>query len=258
MRGGGNSKLDREQDILKQVQDDINFPKNEPIHLLLHKFFAFTLAEVLITLGIIGIVAALTMPSLISNHKKKVYVNQLKKAVNTTTNGIRLILADSGVDNISDTPFYSLLSNALDNGDLSDLNTMAKRYFNLGQDISYVPSRSRDYAIISAGSHDSVRGNQPSEKSILFPTADGSEILIAKNSYQLIVFIDVNSYDRYPNKIGLDFFAFYIKDNGSVELGWPSYDEQLCLEGVAYASTLHIPAGCYSSVVANNWEITYY
>lgn len=31
----------------------------------------FTLAEVLITLGIIGVVAALTMPSLIENHRKK-------------------------------------------------------------------------------------------------------------------------------------------------------------------------------------------
>ncbi len=33
---------------------------------------AFTLAEVLITLGIIGVVAALTLPSLITNYKVKV------------------------------------------------------------------------------------------------------------------------------------------------------------------------------------------
>ena len=39
----------------------------------------FTLAEVLITLGIIGVVAALTMPMLIQNYKNRVYVNQLKK-----------------------------------------------------------------------------------------------------------------------------------------------------------------------------------
>lgn len=30
----------------------------------------FTLAEVLVTLGIIGVVAALTMPALIANYKK--------------------------------------------------------------------------------------------------------------------------------------------------------------------------------------------
>ena len=40
---------------------------------------AFTLAEVLITLGIIGIVAAMTMPSLIYNHNKKVVEARLQK-----------------------------------------------------------------------------------------------------------------------------------------------------------------------------------
>jgi len=40
---------------------------------------AFTLAEVLITLAIIGIVAALTIPALISKHKKTVAVQRLKK-----------------------------------------------------------------------------------------------------------------------------------------------------------------------------------
>ena len=39
----------------------------------------FTLAEVLITLGIIGIVAALTIPALVSNYRKRVVVERLKK-----------------------------------------------------------------------------------------------------------------------------------------------------------------------------------
>ena len=51
---------------------------------------AFTLAEVLITLGIIGVVAALTMPALISNYKKTVYVNQLKKSVSVIENGWKM------------------------------------------------------------------------------------------------------------------------------------------------------------------------
>jgi prepilin-type N-terminal cleavage/methylation domain-containing protein len=40
---------------------------------------AFTLAEVLITLGIIGVVAALTMPSLVANYQEKATVTRLKK-----------------------------------------------------------------------------------------------------------------------------------------------------------------------------------
>ena len=39
----------------------------------------FTLAEVLITLGIIGVVAALTMPTVLSNYRKSQVVNGLKK-----------------------------------------------------------------------------------------------------------------------------------------------------------------------------------
>ena len=39
----------------------------------------FTLAEVLITLGIIGIVAAMTMPALIANHQKQVAATAVKK-----------------------------------------------------------------------------------------------------------------------------------------------------------------------------------
>ena len=46
---------------------------------------AFTLAEVLITLGIIGVVAAMTMPSLITNYRVKETVSKLKK-VNTIFN----------------------------------------------------------------------------------------------------------------------------------------------------------------------------
>lgn len=39
----------------------------------------FTLAEVLITLGIIGVVVAMTMPVLLSKYREKVYLTQLKK-----------------------------------------------------------------------------------------------------------------------------------------------------------------------------------
>ena len=42
---------------------------------------AFTLAEVLITLGIIGVVAAMTMPSLMQNYKRQQATARIKKFV---------------------------------------------------------------------------------------------------------------------------------------------------------------------------------
>lgn len=46
----------------------------------------FTLAEILITLGIIGVVAAMTMPVLITNHKKNVTLTRLKRSYNILSN----------------------------------------------------------------------------------------------------------------------------------------------------------------------------
>lgn len=51
---------------------------------------AFTLAEVLITLGIIGIVAAMTIPTLISGITGQRYRSQLKKTISTLNQAVRL------------------------------------------------------------------------------------------------------------------------------------------------------------------------
>ena len=57
---------------------------------------AFTLAEVLITLGIIGIVAAMTLPTVITNVQKKVVENQLKVFNTTINNAFRMAQAEHG------------------------------------------------------------------------------------------------------------------------------------------------------------------
>lgn len=45
------------------------------------KHKAFTLAETLITIGIIGVVAAMTIPILIKNYKAQVTATKLKKHI---------------------------------------------------------------------------------------------------------------------------------------------------------------------------------
>lgn len=56
----------------------------------------FTLAEVLITLGIIGVVAAMTLPTLIENHQKKEVVSRLQKFYTNINQAIRLSEVDNG------------------------------------------------------------------------------------------------------------------------------------------------------------------
>ena len=59
----------------------------------MRKFNAFTLAEVLITLGIIGVVAAMTMPTLINQTNGAQYKAAYKKALSAIAQGVTLNVA---------------------------------------------------------------------------------------------------------------------------------------------------------------------
>lgn len=58
----------------------------------------FTLSEVLITLGIIGVVAALTMPNVVTHYQKKVTANKLKKTYSILNQALQKSLIDNGGD----------------------------------------------------------------------------------------------------------------------------------------------------------------
>ena len=60
------------------------------------KKFAFTLAEVLITLGIIGIVVALTMPILVEHHQKQVIETKLKSFYSIMNEAIQMSAIEEG------------------------------------------------------------------------------------------------------------------------------------------------------------------
>ena len=58
---------------------------------------AFTLSEVLITLGIVGVVAALTIPALLANYRKKVLASRLKKSYSVIQNTINTVNTENGL-----------------------------------------------------------------------------------------------------------------------------------------------------------------
>ena len=60
------------------------------------KLNGFTLAEVLITLGVIGVVSALTMPALIKKYQQHVTVTQLKKAYTELNQAVKFAEAEYG------------------------------------------------------------------------------------------------------------------------------------------------------------------
>lgn len=56
----------------------------------------FTLAETLITLGIIGVVAAMTLPTLIQQHNNKVVETRLMKFYSSINQAIKMAEVDYG------------------------------------------------------------------------------------------------------------------------------------------------------------------
>ena len=63
---------------------------------LLSRLAAFTLAEVLVTLGIIGVVAAMTLPTLIESHNRQVVETRLEKFYSTINQAIVRAEVDFG------------------------------------------------------------------------------------------------------------------------------------------------------------------
>lgn len=76
---------------------------------LCKKIGAFTLSEVLITLGIIGVIAAITVPNLIQKQREATTVSQLKKVYSTLSSAYALAVEENG------TP---------DNWELGDMNNI--------------------------------------------------------------------------------------------------------------------------------------
>ena len=80
---------------------DGNQSLSMPVNLIRHLWqqksrkTAFTMAEVLITLGIIGIIAAMTLPSLIGKYQKNVTVTRLQKTYSVLSQAINFAIKDN-------------------------------------------------------------------------------------------------------------------------------------------------------------------
>ena len=143
----------------------------------------FTLAEVLITLGLIGIVASLTLPSLNTSVQKQKVGPSLSKAINTLENANKLALAENDARYLS-----SVWSSGY--GDI--LSKYVSGAFSGGV---YKSNDGIVYIIGGSGS-----------------TETASNYV---GSYQ-IVDIDINGADKIPNIFGKDRFRVYVDMNGSV------------------------------------------
>ena len=170
----------------------------------------FTLAEVLITLGIIGVIAAMTMPLIIQNIRGKILHTQLKKAYSTISQATQQLINDTQqIPNPQNYP----------NPEIDFLQPLAK-YFNGGIYCSKTECSELFDKIIT------TYKNYP--KNTLFSGTGSIENclddgFITTNDSMLIAFdrgtcksdrflftIDVNGDNKAPNALGHDFFVFEV------------------------------------------------
>lgn len=179
----------------------------------------FTLAEVLITLGIIGVVAAMTMPSLIEKHKEKVITSKLKKMYSTLSNAYIMHTFNTQIEFSDILPwskegaetafqiFKPYLSIAKDCGVNGKGCFYAKNYkWGDGSNVSAIYGTDSRYykVLLSDGSSIAFRGVGDN------PSA----------GYLFVIFYDING-EQGPNRWGRDLFEFALraKDNKIIALG---------------------------------------
>lgn len=187
---------------------------------------AFTLAEVLITLGIIGVIAALTIPTLLQDVQTQSTVSAVKKAYFVLSQAYASAVKDNGTIDTWTLSAYP------DPVGAETILSMLAPYLNItkncGRNPGCFPSQSYKY-ISNTGSdaEDSKLGQAKAQ------LADGSLIAIYSygsgncdnNGYtaslQSIcgeIYVDINGF-KSPNTWGIDYFSFYITKNGIVPIG---------------------------------------
>lgn len=217
------------------------------------KKFGFTLAEVLITLGIIGVVSALTLPTLLNDTQGAQVGPRLGKAVAMFEQANMTMLNDLSVDRLSDTgltnntnDYVNSLSNYLRITRISNSNkyNLARNDDTVFQDITEIGTfNSGDQWMVKDGTVYSIN-----IRSIINRGA--------------LVYIDINGRTG-PNLIGTDVFAFYLLNDGSLDPfgGAESANRHGNVgDWQTYCATNSTPRdyyACAASIFENNMKVVY-
>lgn len=174
---------------------------------------AFTLAEVLTTLMVIGIVAALTIPNLMNSYKKNVYTVSLKKMYSVLISAMKMVPTEVGCDvgNLECASFFPKTSSDAKN--LTFFNAIAKQ--------------------LNPAEIKPEGGGACKEHFPCVVLKDGSNVTLQQSNTPIIgspgtyeaatpyFYVDING-EKGPNQPGRDIFVFLIatETKNGVEAGF--------------------------------------
>ena len=218
--------------------------------------FAFTLSEVLVTLGIIGVVSAMTVPTLMQNYQRKSYVTQLHKVYNEFSQAVMQYVNDKNALNIKEAGLVS--DDAID--------FWIKNYFRVVQDCG------TDYSPCFADKYSSLNGTNlgafADNDYLHYVLSNGSSVGIKARGTCILFEVDVNG-QQGPNILGRDLFAVKIYPDGQLDDANPSVNvysevhptpeerEEVFTKYCSVGINENHSWGCFGKILNDNWEMTY-
>ncbi len=207
-----------------KFKNNVKFGGGNPLKLLSLAFgrfnfsaAGFTLAEVLITLGIIGVVAAITMPNLMSHLTKQKLKSQFFKAYAELNRAARAFYA------YEDIPFKDY-QDTLYSGTWNSTASLHKfmSYYKGATDSNLTPSVfDRNNNIINLNLAGLTTGQYPCDQSVIYTDMVGRlyslDDMAAVYGFDFgpKICIDTNGIDK-PNRWGYDRFVFVFTETNAV------------------------------------------
>ena len=229
------------------------------ISLSLKKKVAFTLAEVLITLGIIGIVAAMTIPSMISNFQKREIETRLKEDYSIFSQVNKMMIENDVAFNMT----------AID-GSIRELRNWLDKYAFPYMKVARVCNQptvgcwsgpatylnGRIFGCSAGGCGDSwvsfVMNNGTKVATDIGNNAQLRDEMGVDSEADscLKMYVDVNG-DKKPNKFGVDIFLMTFTEDGFMPAGYTKTPEELARN----CSPTSSGTWCMTHVKNSNWTI---
>lgn len=221
----------------------------------------FTLSEVLITLGIVGVVAVLTIPAVMKNYKNRLYTAQLRKVYAQVSDAAQAIMNDEHCPNFYETTAGSATSCSNANKGECEKGSgyFLNKYF---KTVKKNCNKNLKSLCVSVGNNgkpdamDSYKDLNGTNAGVLagdycVQTTNGAAICATYANGVTSLNIDVNGPSS-PNVTGRDVFWVDILPSGLVvdhRTNGVKPDKTKCGIGSS--------AGCLTSVIEAGWKMEY-
>ncbi len=205
-------------------------------------FKGFTLAEVLITLTIIGVISAMTIPSLQSNVGTQALEKQTLKFYSQLQNMVDRYKVDNGVDTIGDD--FGKEEN------ITKYLKIAKKCASASDCFasSYTHARGSSFNSIPSASNGRI-----------YQLMDGTAISFSSGRD---IWVDVNG-PKKPNKVGYDMWKIAVQRDGRIDGGGSSATWNMNMSKATINTNLNLclnsgtASGCFGHFIRNGFKFDY-